>query len=300
MHVSRVYGTLRRTHRKCMDTTQDDLSNVELKAGYWYITHRKLIGRIIFIGLIALNIFLWGWALIVGAIYLVRERPATVRAEQAINERRVDTSAITLAADVDVADVQVFGAGGGRYDFYARLVNPNPRHRASFTYAFFHDGGTTKTQTGYIHPGREIILHALGQELTRNPGSAQLLVNDLRFTIEPAWERVERERLALTLSDVRATPLVTGSGMAVHYLLENTTSYGYHSIDIPVLLYRGSRVVGVNTLALEQVEAGDRRDITMQWFDATTSANSVTVHPQVNIFDTSVYRRLPEGASVGR
>ncbi len=268
------------------------VSDQELKWGYWYVTHRGELRRAGIIALVVLCVAFWGYSLIrLGYLFFVEE-PKTQAAVNALSHDLVNTQNRSRyeAQDMQVLATEIFTSPDGRADFYARLQNTNAEYAASFRFSFVYDGGATAPTIGYALPGSEMILTALGRETALTVRNAQLILDDVSWKRVIGWEAIKARELNFTVSDMHVAPIQGGArrGSLVTFTLANNTAYNFWSVEVPVLLLRGSRVAGVNTIRLENIRAGEHRSISLQWFDAPADATTVDAVVQVNVLDPHV------------
>lgn len=272
------------------------VSDQELRWGYWYVTHREQLRRAGIIALVVLCVALWGYSLVrLGYLFFVEE-PKTQAAVAGLSHDFVNLQDRSRyqAQDIVVTTTEAFTAPDGRVDFYAQVQNPNAEYAGSFTYSFVYDGGETPSVSGYVLPGSAMTLTALNIETKQPVRNAQLILDRLAWKRVIGWEEMRARELNFAVSDMHVAPIEGGArrGSLVTFTLANNTAYNFWSVDVPVLLSRGTRVVGVNAIRLERVRAGERRPVSLQWFDAPLDATAVDAVPQVNILDALVFQKL--------
>ena len=279
---------------------EQPISEQQIKTAYWYVTHRAQIVKATTIALVALCITLWGFALLRFTYFLVVEESRTRAAVTALthNDTALPDRSRYTAQNVQILETAVLPTGNGGVDFFAHIQNPNADYAAmSFSYFFLYEGGETPRQTGYLLPGAEFFLYALGVESAVAPKNAQLIIDAVVWQRIPAWETVRAQFAGLTVRDITSAPLAARerSGVALSFTLANDTAYSFFSVDVPVFFERGGRVVAVNALRLTHLQSGERRPVTFQWFGAPLGATAVRVVPQVHMLDTSVVEKIAGG-----
>lgn len=280
-------------------TDLQPVSDKQIKWSYWYLTHREQLKRALTIALIVLCVGLWGYSIIRLTYLLLVEEPRTQAAVAGFSSDVVHArDFLQPLEDIAITTTNVFTTADKHTDFYARLQNPNSEYAArSFTYTFTYDGGETPEQKGYLLPGAEMDVYALGLAGIESPRNPQLLITSVQWKRILGWSEKQRMMLDLPVTDIAVTLIAndTRGGTAVTFTLTNNTTYSFWAIDVPIVLLQGSRVIGANAIRLEKVESAERRPVTFQWFGAPTNATSVRVSPQVNILDTSVLQNVKGG-----
>lgn len=276
------------------------LSDQQLKTGYWYATHREQVRRAGMIALACLGIGMLGFSITRLIILVTIEEPRFRASLGDVRQQSVRASAVIAPlADLEILDAATFPAGEGRYDFVARVRNPNTRYAAKIHSAFAHDLGSTHAMDIVVLPGQEMIVSALALELPQSPGNAQLVIESREWTQVVGWERLAAERLRLQVQEITQAPLsgVSSQGIALSFTLVNDSAYGLWTVDVPVVLLRGSTMVGVHGVRLADVHAGEMRPVTIQWFGAPVGATEVLILPYVNILDPKVVQPVSAGES---
>lgn len=277
----------------------EPVSNQQIRWSYWYLTHRESLKRALVIALIVLCVVFWGYSIIRLTYLLLVEEPRTQEAVTGLSRDGVRArDFLQTLEDIAIVTTNVFSTADTHTDFYARIQNPNREYAAlSFTYTFTYDGGETPARQGYLLPGAEMDLYALGLTNVESPRNPQLLITSVQWKRILGWSERQRTMLDLPVTDIAVAPIAndTRGGTAVTFMLTNNTTYSFWAIDVPIVLLQGSRVLGVNAIRLENVQSAERRPVTLQWFGAPADATSVRVAPQVNVLDASVIQSVRGG-----
>ncbi|MBT4857120.1 hypothetical protein HON52_02935 [Candidatus Uhrbacteria bacterium] len=187
----------------------------------------------------------------------------------------------------------------GKYDFYSEIENGNEDWYATFKYGFeTEDGEVTDMESGFVLPSESRPLIQLSVALENSPSQAELIVEDV------VWQRVdthevadinswmdEHENFVLSSSEYGdKIVLEEDSVVRSMFTVENDTPYNYWSTPFWIVLERGGTVVGVNQATIAGFEAGEIREVTVNWFGrAPTSAQDLRIYPVIDYFDEDVY-----------
>lgn len=274
------------------------------KVSVWWVEHRAFLRRlwlILFIVVDAVLLLFGGWHLLDAfAVSYGREQNAVMRM---VAYGQSDLRAYTVANaanDLEQGEGRVISIGGGRYDLYSTLVNPNDDWWAEFTYSFAVGDESTDVQTGFILPTQEKPIAELALESASPIGSASLVIEDVR------WHRVDHHVVPdyPTWSSDRLNFLISASSFEKEtrfdgetfgrttFTIENDTAYSYYDVGLFVLLLRGNSVVGVNRTTLSSLESGVDTEVSVTWFGTLPSVSQVQIIPELNIFDLEVYKPL--------
>ncbi|MCR4313794.1 MAG: hypothetical protein NUV84_00930 [Candidatus Uhrbacteria bacterium] len=270
----------------------------------WWVEHRaflRLLGIISFITFDALLFLFGGWHLMDAfAVSYDAEQNAVLRM---VAYGQSDLRAYTIsnaADDLEQGEGRVISIGGGRYDLYTTLQNPNDDWWAEFTYSFSVGEESTDAQTGFILPTQEKPIAELAVESASPIGSASLVIEDVRWhRIDhhvvpdyPIWSS-DRLNFIVSASSFEKETRFDGEtfGRTI-FTIENNTAFSYYDVGLFVLLLRGNSVVGVNRTTLSSLESGVDTEVTVNWFGTLPSVSQVQIIPELNIFDLEVYKPL--------
>lgn len=215
-------------------------------------------------------------------------------------------SSAQAAEPLESEPVSVFSLGEGRYDLFTFVVNPNKDWYATFTYRFVSSDIRSGAQRVSILPDEEKPLAAFAIEATSPPRGGELEISDV------VWHRIDahviqdieswkEERLALAISEAVLTQedvLENKPLTRTTFRVENKTGFSYYDPQFFLLLKRGGRVVGVNQTILDSLDAGEQKEVVVNWFGAVASAAQVEIIPQIDLFSLATYKPLQGEASI--
>jgi len=253
--------------------------------------------------LIGLNIILYGYVLISGTLNLVIRRSDHQALVNQLPQNLVTFEqyrADNQPVDVQVLSTDILLAGEGRYDLVARLKNLNNNWAVlSFDYKFVVNGAETETQTGWMLPGEEKYITDLAVTSTQAIRSFNIDFSNITWRRITDYEEFASTRLGIEIEDVEfiaPQPATEGkpslSISRVSFTANNRSAFSFWQVDFVVVLLRGTRVVGVNQITLDQLISGQRRPVEVSWFEQLPQVNSVIVEPHINILDPSVFMTL--------
>jgi hypothetical protein len=273
-----------------------ELSARELKWSAWYLNHKlqlEHLGRNILIvwcvATVGYSAWQWGAYALFGSAE--DQRLLTEQRAQFEHGRQVEDR--FGARDVTVSFVQAFRSAPGRYDFAARVFNPNTDHIAFVTYRFTSSGGATGEQSAAILPGENRLVAVYGEEAEQFPSNVRFEVVAARF------ERIDPHQIADPRSFIderlrfRADATIF-SGDFVSFDAVNDSAYSYWQAALQVEFLSGEEVSGIAFLPLDRFRAGERRRIDLRLLGDTRNASAIRISPMINVFDPSMF--LPPGA----
>ena len=134
------------------------------------------------------------------------------------------------------------------------------------------------------------------------PAGPEIEVSAVRWkrvdqhAVRPDYKTWAQARLDFAIEDVKFAPPSPTDAISVSratFTIANRTAYSYWSAGFFVVLYSGSRIVGVNYVTISELRAGRSTPVDASWFIDLPSVSRVEVIPEVNIFDDRIY--IPPG-----
>lgn len=280
---------------------EGQLEEDRLKWGYWWVTHKVQLRKVLIIGLVIFDVIfvaigIFGfvdWFLLSG----VKERSVI----GTLSQQNIDYTYFrekTRAHELSVESAMVLGSSQDSYDTLAKITNSNIQWRAEFDYHFEVSGSVTPTKRGYILPGDSRWLYALGQKSETRPASAQLVLGNVMWKrvdlhdTQPDYATWASKRLNIVVSDVAYVGPQPQDAVAVSkakFKVTNATGFGYFNMGFVVVLYSGTRITGVNRVAVSDIRAGEVKNVEATWFADLPVASKVEVLPEIDIFDPRAY-----------
>jgi len=282
--------------------TYSGFTNGDLQAANWWVRNKRRItfwSRLI---LIVSNVLVWGytfWGLL-DAYAISYPRESRLTQEIATNQQILDRIEQDRPRNVGTSQVLVFAATENRLDIMVDLENPNDQWWMEFAYRFNVSGEQTPTHQGFILPASQTTLTELGFTPKAKGGrSAQLVVENIRWhrvrpdQVENNYDQFVRKRFgAVTVEHVNFDYTSPTEGEILSrttFDVVNRGAFGYWSIDYVVKLLRGTTVVAVNRINVQNLKPGETRPIEFYWFDKIPSVTKTEVIPIINLLDPGVY-----------
>lgn len=275
----------------------NDLSERELKIGYWFTTHRLKIRQGIIIALIVFNVLLGGYSLWQWGDYLIFGFWQDKKLAQELSRSQIDYAALEshfAAKSLITADTYFFFRGA-QADAAAAVSNPNESFFASFDYRFDLGGVQTAWRRGFILPAQEKVLAELGITWTGSAASVVLEMKDI------VWQRIsfhriknpadyQSERLNFSLTEVNFTPAEgIGRPARLTFNLANNSSFDYYEPRFLIILEAGGGLAGVEQVVFDRLSAGEQQSVDLRLFGANVSPSQVRLQPEINIFDSQAF-----------
>lgn len=275
----------------------ETLSNRQLSFGYWYVTHKLLLQRLVTIILLVIDFALIGYLLFLLALNLgIRQQAHDALIGSLLTNGGF--ASVGAARDAQLPqNIRVVGIetipSGTRADIIATVTNPNARWGASFSYSFSLANGATSPRTGFIFPGETKRLYDLNVEGGVTAGA--LNISNITWIRENNFAELYAARIQFSFSDITFTPaqeLEIGATIPISrasFTVTNTSAFNYREPNFTVLLYSGDTLAGISLVTAERLLSGERVSFSTTWFTRLPRITSVQVIPEINILDQGVY-----------
>lgn len=277
----------------------EEISEKELKYGYWFVSHKAQLQLALRVFLISLSIAFYGYAVVRLAIIYAVEQPEYEQSLQTAAWDYINIAGVHEASriqDLQVLSRDILSLGDGKIDIVARVRNPNTKWAlSSFEYRFAVGSRVYDAKESFFLPGEEKFLMLLNVE-GAGTGTPQLFID------EPQWKRVvqyetwgpERLKFAVTEKQFIAARQGEISGQLqvseVRANIQNNSAYNYNEVIIQIGLYTGSRLVAVNQVPLPDFLSGQKRPIVALTSTNLPTVTTVEIIPTVLILEPEAYK----------
>jgi len=274
------------------------VTNFQLKFNYWYVTHKLQLRKGLIIFLILLSFSFYAYSIYKAVVILFIDDQNLNRELNYLSADSINYAyfhQVNQPKDLEILSFDSLAGRENRYDFVAKISNPNPQwFAANVLFQLLSGGKVIAEKNSFIYPGEEKYIAFFGQELTsfENPS---LKVADI------GWRRVHQfsdyalPRLNFTTSDIEFKS-AQDSGIrgelpvsTLNFKITNNTAYSYWQVGVFMALLSGSDPVAVNYLSLDQFHSGETRNVEMRWYESLPSVQQIEILPEVDIFNSTSY-----------
>lgn len=268
----------------------DNLSDKELKFGYWFTAHRVKIYQGLLIALIVFdvllggyNLFRWGEYAFVGfwADQRLRQEIARPLINYALLKEHFSAQPLTVIANY-------FFPGASKADAAAMVKNSNANFLIKFDYRFLVGNAPTPWRQGFLLPGEEKPIAELGIANGALAASATLDLQNL------SWQRISKHQIKdlanfMTERLNFKTDEVDIDGGTLSFSITNHSNFNYYQPRFVILLDSGGRVSGIEQVFFNEFLAGEKKTVEIVLSGSYPSITSISVRPDINIFDAKAY-----------
>jgi hypothetical protein len=198
---------------------------------------------------------------------------------------------------IQIEQPTIFQNTGDRIDILSQITNASPQWWATFSYQFKLGDVTTTLRDSFVLPGSSRFLTEFGWKGIGN-GTPELLLSNIQWhrvdpgVVERDFQSFMDKRLQLQFDPIDFENNLTIGTQTIGrttFTLKNGSGYGFWSVDLTVVLYRGDVPVGVTTLDAGEVKPGEVRPMTINWFENVGDVTRTEIQANVNVLDPRVY-----------
>lgn len=273
----------------------DNLTDKQLKWGYWWVLHRSAVKRtiIIFLSVICLGLVVYvSWQLVDWLTSRQAEEEALRQlVSQTINIE--DYRRRNQPEPLQIGIVTAVPSSRGLYDLVAEVKNPNINWATTDMTVVFVADNQTFTTNAFFLPLEEKYIVKLGLPFRLKPQHVNVNFSDIQ------WQRVKNlDELSIPDFEIseqnieRVTPADSDSPTATRltFKLTNASPFSYWQVGLTVVLSRGGSIQAVGRQILSNIVSQSTRSVEFYWPDSQIIADSVIVKPEVNVLDPRVLK----------
>lgn len=268
----------------------DNLSEKELKFGYWFTTHRVKIYQGLLIALIVFDVLLGGYNLFRWGEYATIGFGADQRLRQAIARPLINHSLLEehFSAQPLAVTANYFFPGVTKADAAATVKNSNVDFLVEFDFRFLVNNSPTPWRRGFLLPGEEKPIAELG---IAGGALATAAILDLQNL---SWQRISKHQVK-DLAGFMAERLnfktdeVNADGGVLSFNIVNQSNFNYYQPRFMILLDSNGNISGAEQVVFDGFLAGEKKSVTMFLSGSHPAITSVSIRPDINIFDAKAY-----------
>ena len=105
----------------------------------------------------------------------------------------------------------------------------------------------------------------------------------------PDWQKFYQESTNFLISQKAITSVAGANSLS--FVIENKSPYSYWEVPLNIVLASGGTPIGVNRFVLADLKALEKRSVNISWQNGNLSGAQIIITPDINILDSSVFRR---------
>lgn len=285
--------------KKYEEISADEIPMNKLSLGLWWVKNRLRLKTALIIFLTIVSLLGWGYAFYHFGSYLFFGMRADDLMLRELTETKIINPEDLRAGDLSISKVGVLKTGE-KYDMYVRVANPNKKHWGTFGYCFLERGLEIECGNSFIFPEENKYIIILSQKFDRQPNNIKFELGETlwkRINLHriPDWKKFKKDRLNIDTKEVVFTP-ASLSGLseklninALSFEAINNSAYNFWEVPLTIILYKGSRIIGVNKYTMEEFFSNEQREVKIAWPGTIGNVSDVEIIPNLNIMDVGVY-----------
>lgn len=271
-----------------------DLSEKELKFGYWFLTHTEQLRKILIGFIIFICVVVWGLAGY-GLVKYLKDLPQDKAITAGIINATVDYESFrqrNQPLGLQISEPEIIYTGKNKYDFVASVYNPNQKRGVvELAYVFRAENFATPTATATILPEQKVYLLSLANISEWRLSQAKVEIVDLRW--QSLVEKIDLTASLIDVADISFAAQPVGDGLKLSFTAKNNLLKNLWEVDFQAVLIGAGGIVGANQLKVENFLAGEKKEIEMNWFERLPKVQSAEIIPLVNIYKSDIYFERP-------
>lgn len=278
-----------------MPTNFNELSDKQLKWGYWWVLHRNGVRHLVeaFFGLLAL--LLCGYALWQVTDWLANRQAEEEAFRQMVNSR-INTESYrqtNTPIPLEVGTPMAIPTISGLYDLVVEVKNSNVKWAIhELPYVFTVDGQTIQSST-YFLPMEQKYLIKLGVPFKSKPKQLSVSFENVK------WQRIRNvgelpipnmEISDEIIENITPSDASKPIGTRLKFNLTNDSPYSYWQVGLSVILSRTGSIQAVGQQTISNVISQSTRQVEFYWPETVITADNLIVRPEVNVLDSRVLK----------
>lgn len=273
------------------------LSGKKMDLGMWYLQHAVMIKKIITASLFIIAFISWTYTIISFVWYL----SFGMKEDQKVVDELADSAYIghkyfLINAPRDLS-ISAVGAviNDKDKDYYVKIFNSNEKHWAEIVYSFVSGEKEIEAGKEFILPDSEKYIMALskdGEDAYITPYfKSRVIWHRINNKKIKDYKAYQADRLNVVIDQIDFVPYSQIDYTqklkqnSLSFRAVNKSPYNYAKASFPILLYRGSELVGIHRQIVENFYSGKEVATNLSWLGQIGRADEVVITPDINILD---------------
>ena len=272
------------------------ISQKELERGYFLVTHRLLIKKIILIGAISLLAIFY--AFLIFQIINYFRSPSFDTAARQIQGNTFDWATYhnqRVPKNLSIGKPEFISLGERKYNITTLVENTNQDWAVdSLDYHFVSQGESTPTKTTFINPGEKRLLALTAYESDKAIRNPELVISNIKwYRIDNSFPQIDIKVSNITFAAASRETVegVTSELPArVAWQAYNDSVYNFWEVGWQIALYNGDKLVALNEAKSKEFLALDTRDLETVWLNGLPRVTKAVIFPVLNKLDSGIFK----------
>ncbi|MCK4539649.1 hypothetical protein KAU09_00670 [Candidatus Parcubacteria bacterium] len=282
------------------------LSIKKMQIGLWLVANRKNFKLIFTIFLVLIIACFWGMYFIVfgsQVLFGIKQDKKLIQGLIVPNLVNYEALSKNFAKNLEINQPGAIATSDSKFDFYVKIRNPNDKYWVHFDYYFRVSNQNSRKENNFILPGETKYILLLGEKLETQNKNAEFVIDKIEwekidFHKYDNWPLFAKEHLDIKISDIEFTPAKSSALSekininTLDFSTTNNTAYNYWNIAYNALLFKGSRIIGVNRCIVDRLMSGQTQEIGITWPEDLGNVGNIVIYPEVDITRNDIYIRF--------
>ncbi|MCX6778729.1 MAG: hypothetical protein NTU97_00665, partial [Candidatus Magasanikbacteria bacterium] len=248
------------TEPENLNGVDEDLTEKQLKWGYWYTTHRPQLYKSLIWSLVVFCILLGGYNIYYWGDYLIfgYTNDQKLMLELRSNILRSPNLLEHFAAKPITIGGVISYPAGDKTDALAMVSNPDPDFIATIDYSFVLNGQKLETRQSVVLPSENKYIAELGIK-----GGGVVDFN----LIKVSWQRISAHKISNPVAYKEARiqfelldfNYSSSPYSRISFSIKNNSFFGYYQANFLVLLRNYENIIGVEKIVIDNFPAGSKQ-----------------------------------------
>lgn len=274
------------------------ISQKELERGYFFVSHRLLLKKIIFLLSLLVLVIFYGILIFRTVKYFMGTSFSDLALE--IQQSTYDFASYhsqRMPQNIILGQPEFTSLGDRRYNIVAMVENPNQDWAVkSIDYHFVSQGEASPSKTVFINPGEKRLLALTAYESNKAIRNPELVVSNIEwYRIDNSFPQIDIEVTDVTFQAASRQTIdgVTSDFPArVLWKAYNNSVYNFWEIDWQVALYNSDKLVAINEIKTKDFLALENRDLEAVWLIQLPRVTRAAVLPIINKLDRNIFKDI--------
>lgn len=266
----------------------DQLSDQQLKVGFWYLTHKTQLQKlgIVLLAFIAAASVLTALILLVQWIWHI---PQTMRINEEVYNSSVIFESVALPEDPTVISAQAVRRDDSHVDILVHMINPNASWGGNeIIYKVLVGSSDAGQQTVSLAPNQEGYYSRMNVPYTGS-GLPSVTVE----IVDTKWKRIAPAGIIQpewAVTDQVMRPIRAGEELSAKtellFSLTNKSIYGFSEPQVVVIIKDTSgALAAIGSIQLEEIASLQTRDLSFKWPERLSPSFETTVHVTADVLN---------------
>ncbi len=281
------------------------LTQKQLERGYFFLTHKVLYRKIAYAISILILVILY-ISIILGIVNYIKGSDYQSLALNLSNKKDWATyHNQRQPIPLEVSSTAILPLGDKKYNLVAFVENANNNWSITeFDYVFVINNQPIEVGKSFLNPGEKRMVLKVGYE-------SQEVIKNLEVQLDNIkWRRLDDNVPIINwgIRDIEFYPVsrqTVGSDTEeipahVNWSAENLSLYHFWDVGFQIVLFSGSKIVGIQEINTSNFVSLEKRDFEVLWLDDLPRISKTEIYPVLNWLDYDNYKDLdiePSGDS---